>query len=110
MSNALARLREYFEDELLVQVGRKMEPTPRAEALRDHVRDILLRIDATVAAQPEFVPAEANRLSRMFVSDARCAGRRSYDGAGDPMAQASHVGPRAHLVAWAIESGRGGDG
>jgi DNA-binding transcriptional LysR family regulator len=69
MSNALARLREYFEDELLVQVGRKMEPTPRAEALRDHVRDILVRIDATVAAQPEFVPAEANRLFRMFVSD-----------------------------------------
>ncbi len=69
MSNALARLREYFDDELLVQVGRKMEPTPRAETLRDHVRDILVRIDATVAAQPEFVPAQANRLFRLFVSD-----------------------------------------
>jgi DNA-binding transcriptional LysR family regulator len=69
MSNALARLREYFNDELLVQVGRKMEPTPRAEALRDHVRDILVRVDATVAAQPEFVPAQANRLFRLFVSD-----------------------------------------
>lgn len=69
MSNALARLREYFDDELLVQVGRKMEPTPRAEALRDHVRDILVRIDATVAAQPEFVPVQANRLFRLFVSD-----------------------------------------
>ena len=30
-SNALARLREYFDDQLLVQVGRKMEPTPRAD-------------------------------------------------------------------------------
>jgi DNA-binding transcriptional LysR family regulator len=69
MSNALARLREYFDDELLVQVGRKMEPTPRAEALRDQVRDILVRIDATVAAEPEFVPAQANRLFRLLVSD-----------------------------------------
>ncbi len=68
-SNALARLREYFNDELLVQVGRKMEPTPRAEALRDNVRDILVRVDATVAAKPDFVPAQANRLFRLFVSD-----------------------------------------
>ncbi|MFX5705376.1 LysR family transcriptional regulator, partial [Acinetobacter baumannii] len=29
MSNALARLREYFDDELLIQVGRRMEATPR---------------------------------------------------------------------------------
>ncbi|MDG0024738.1 LysR family transcriptional regulator [Trinickia sp. Y13] len=69
MSNALARLREYFNDELLVQVGRKMEPTPRAEALRNNVRDILVRVEATVTAQPEFLPAQANRLFRLFVSD-----------------------------------------
>jgi LysR family transcriptional regulator, nod-box dependent transcriptional activator len=69
MSNALARLREYFDDELLVQVGRKMEPTLRAEALKDPVRDILVRVDATVAVQPEFVPAQANRVFRLFVSD-----------------------------------------
>jgi LysR family nod box-dependent transcriptional activator len=69
MSNALARLREYFDDELLVQVGRKMELTSRAEALKDAVRDILVRVDATVAAQPEFVPSQSNRLFRMLVSD-----------------------------------------
>ena len=28
MSGALARLRQYFGDDLLVQVGRKMVPTP----------------------------------------------------------------------------------
>ncbi|RDK02477.1 LysR family transcriptional regulator [Paraburkholderia lacunae] len=69
MSNALARLREYFDDELLVQVGRKMEPTSRAEGLKDAVRDILVRVDATVAAQPEYVPSQSNRLFRMLVSD-----------------------------------------
>ncbi|AXL51449.1 nodulation protein NfeD [Paraburkholderia caffeinilytica] len=69
MSNALARLREYFDDELLVQVGRKMELTSRAEGLKDAVRDILVRVDATVAAQPQFVPAQSNRLFRLLVSD-----------------------------------------
>jgi len=69
MSNALARLRDYFDDELLVQVGRRMELTPRAEVLKDTVRDVLLRIDSTVAAKPEFVPASSDREFRIFVSD-----------------------------------------
>ncbi|WP_426400848.1 LysR family transcriptional regulator (plasmid) [Ralstonia sp. R-29] len=69
MSNALARLREYFDDELLVQVGRKMELTARAEGLKDPVRDILVRIDATVAAQPDFLPRQSDRVFRLLVSD-----------------------------------------
>ncbi|HEU4460055.1 MAG TPA: LysR family transcriptional regulator [Methylibium sp.] len=68
-SNALARLRDYFGDELLVQVGRRMELTPRAEVLREAVRDVLVRVDTTIAAQPEFVPAEADREFRILVSD-----------------------------------------
>jgi DNA-binding transcriptional LysR family regulator len=68
-SNALARLRDYFEDELLVQVGRKMEATPRAEALQDAVRDVLLRVDSTIAMQPQFDPAASDRVFRIFVSD-----------------------------------------
>ena len=51
MSNALNRLRQYFDDPLLVQVGRKMVLTPRAEGLAGPVRDILVRIEATVAAR-----------------------------------------------------------
>lgn len=69
MSNALARLREYFEDELLVQVGRRMEPTPRAQSLQDPVRDILVRVEASVTAQPEFIPAQSTRLFRLLISD-----------------------------------------
>lgn len=69
MSNALARLREYFNDELLVQVGRKMEPTPRAESLTDAVRDVLVRVEATISTQPAFVPAESTREFRLLVSD-----------------------------------------
>lgn len=69
MSNALARLREHLGDELLVQVGRKMAPTPRALALQDAVRDVLVRVDANITAKPEFVAAKSNRVFRIFVSD-----------------------------------------
>ena len=34
-SGVLNRLRTYFEDDLLTQVGRKMRPTPLAEELRE---------------------------------------------------------------------------
>jgi DNA-binding transcriptional LysR family regulator len=69
LSSALARLRDYFDDELLVQVGRKMEPTPRAEGLHDAVRDVLVRIDSTIAAQPSFDPPSSDRSFRLFLSD-----------------------------------------
>lgn len=69
LSNALSRLREHFNDELLVQVGRRMELTPRAEALQLAVRDVLLRVDSTILAQPAFDATAADREFRMFVSD-----------------------------------------
>lgn len=69
MSNALARLREYFNDELLVQVGRRMELTPRAETLQDAVRDVLVRVDTTIATPPAFDPTQTDREFRLFVSD-----------------------------------------
>ncbi|CAN7267809.1 LysR family transcriptional regulator [Variovorax sp. LjRoot84] len=68
-SNALARLRAYFNDDLLVQVGRKMELTPRAETLKDAVRDVLVRVDSAILAQPRFDPAQAERRFRLIVSD-----------------------------------------
>ncbi|MGM9490321.1 LysR substrate-binding domain-containing protein [Ideonella sp. YS5] len=69
MSNSLSRLREYFEDDLLVQIGRKMELTPRAERLQEAVRDVLLRIDSTIAAPPAFEPQHSDRMFRIFSSD-----------------------------------------
>ncbi len=69
MSNALARLRDYFGDDLLVSVGRKMELTPRAEVLKEAVRDVLVRIDTSVAAQPQFDCKNTDRVFKLFVSD-----------------------------------------
>ena len=69
MSNSLSRLRDYFDDQLLVQVGRQMELTPRAEALKDAVRDVLVRVDTSIAMQPQFDPANSDREFLLFVSD-----------------------------------------
>lgn len=69
MSNALARLREHFGDDLLVAVGRRMEATPRALALKPLVRDLLVRIDTTLQVQPRFDPTATERSFRIVVSD-----------------------------------------
>ena len=69
MSNALGRLRDFFGDPLLVQVQRHMELTPRAQALHDPVRDVLVRIRLTIAAAPTFDPARSDRSLRIFASD-----------------------------------------
>lgn len=69
MSNALARLREHFGDDLLVAVGRRMEQTPRAQALAPVVRDLLVRIDNTMQVQPLFDARHSDRIFRIVVSD-----------------------------------------
>lgn len=69
MSNALARLREYFGDELLIPVGRQMMRSPRAESLQQPVREILLRVDSDVVAPAVFDPATSIRSFSMLVSD-----------------------------------------
>lgn len=69
MSNALTRLRDYFDDPLLVQIGRNMEPTPRAEAMREAVRDILVRIESTIDTVPEFRPDQSTREFSILMSD-----------------------------------------
>lgn len=69
MSNALVRLRDYFGDELLVRIGRRMELTPRAEALKDGVRDVLVRVEWTIATTSDFNPTTADRQFNLLVSD-----------------------------------------
>lgn len=68
-SGILARLREYFGDELLVQSGRVMVPTPLALTLMEPVRDILLKIKQTVESATEFTPHSALRHFRIVASD-----------------------------------------
>jgi DNA-binding transcriptional LysR family regulator len=68
-SGILARLRDYFGDDLLVQSGRRMVPTPLALSLMEPVRDILLRIERTVETAADFRPDASNRHFRVMASD-----------------------------------------
>lgn len=68
-SGVLGRLRAYFEDDLLVQVGRKMQPTPYAKQLELPVRGVLLTIQSSITAKPVFDPMTSRRHFRLITSD-----------------------------------------
>lgn len=68
-SAALARLREYFQDDLLVQVGRKMVRTPIGEGLTLPIRELLIQMRATLENRALFKPAESSRKFSLIVSD-----------------------------------------
>jgi LysR family transcriptional regulator, nod-box dependent transcriptional activator len=69
VSGSLARLREYFEDPLIVQVGRQMELTPLAQALGGSIRAIMLQIDNAIATDPAFDPAVNKRHFTIAATD-----------------------------------------
>jgi DNA-binding transcriptional LysR family regulator len=69
LSGALARLRDYFEDPLIVQVGRQMEPTPLAQSLTGPVHDLILRVDSAIATEPVFEPSRSKRHFAFTASD-----------------------------------------
>jgi LysR family transcriptional regulator, nod-box dependent transcriptional activator len=69
MSNALKRLRDYFDDPLLVPVGRQMVLTPCAEALKDPIRDILVQIETAIHSGPNFDPLTSTRSVTILASD-----------------------------------------
>jgi DNA-binding transcriptional LysR family regulator len=68
-SGVLGRLRNYFEDDLLVQVGRKMMPTPLAKELEIPVREVLLKIQTSITAKPVLDIAGSKRHFRIMASD-----------------------------------------
>lgn len=68
-SGALSRLRDFFGDELLTQIGRRMVPTPLGESLQTNVRDCLLYVQATIDMRPQFDPATSTRNFILMMSD-----------------------------------------
>jgi LysR family transcriptional regulator, nod-box dependent transcriptional activator len=69
MSAALARLRDYFGDEILITRGRRMYPTPYAEALVPQVQQALEAVEQLMATSASFDPATSQRRFRISVSD-----------------------------------------
>jgi LysR family transcriptional regulator, nod-box dependent transcriptional activator len=69
MSNALARLREYFDDDLIQQVGKSTILTPMGETLMKPVRDVLLQVQAITTTKPSFDPSTSRRKITIEASD-----------------------------------------
>jgi DNA-binding transcriptional LysR family regulator len=69
VSHALARLRERFDDPLLVRAGRNMVLTPRAEALREQVRDAVALAERVFEPPHVFDPQRLERAFALSVTD-----------------------------------------
>ncbi|WP_295638458.1 LysR family transcriptional regulator [Novosphingobium sp.] len=68
-SSALARLRLYFDDELLLPTGRVMLPTAHALSLQPMIREVLGDVERLIAASTAFDPATSERRFRLAGSD-----------------------------------------
>ncbi len=69
MSNGLRRLRELFDDPLLVRTSEGMTPTERALELEPIVREVLSKVDHAVQPRKDFNAAESSRVFRIMASD-----------------------------------------
>jgi LysR family transcriptional regulator, nod-box dependent transcriptional activator len=69
MSAALKRLREAFQDELLVLHGKRMIPTAHALTLAPEVASTISRLRSLIATGTGFDPAESKRRFRIDASD-----------------------------------------
>ncbi|HEX4169021.1 MAG TPA: LysR family transcriptional regulator [Bryobacteraceae bacterium] len=68
MSRVLERLREMFEDPLLVRTGRTYERTIRADGILGELETILPRLEAMVRGG-EFDPAQSDERFRVALTD-----------------------------------------
>lgn len=69
MSASLKRLRESFQDDLLVMHGKKMIPTQHALTLAPEVGAALARLKSLIATGTRFDPATSKRRFRLSASD-----------------------------------------
>jgi DNA-binding transcriptional LysR family regulator len=69
MSAQLARLRDVFGDPLLVQSGRKMVPTERAENLLQPLKNHLEGLNDLVRKRAVFDPATSTRTFKIMAQD-----------------------------------------
>lgn len=65
----LARLREIFDDPLLLPGPRGMRPTARAESLREPLREALAALERAVSPESPFDPSAATQAWRIAATD-----------------------------------------
>jgi DNA-binding transcriptional LysR family regulator len=70
VSNALRRLRDALNDELLIRTAHGVKPTPRAEALWPAIRHALSELEEAIAPEQNFDISNAQTTFRMAMADA----------------------------------------
>jgi len=68
MSNGLRRLRDLFNDPLLIRTSEGMTPTARANELQPLVRELLSKVEVVVQ-RAEFDALQSDRVFRIMASD-----------------------------------------
>ncbi len=69
MSNSLRRLRDLFDDPILVRTSDGMTPTDRALELQPMVRKVLSAAEQAILPKTEFDPSASTRIFRIMASD-----------------------------------------
>ena len=69
VSNALARLRDLFNDELFIRTSRGMIPTPVANQLIGDIRNALSLIQNTISVSEKFAPSTAEMTFKISIGD-----------------------------------------
>ena len=69
MSNGLRRLRDLFEDQLLIRTSGGMQPTERAKALAPLVRQVVMSAEHALLPTEVFDPQTSKRTFRIMASD-----------------------------------------
>jgi DNA-binding transcriptional LysR family regulator len=69
VSNALGRLRQYFDDDLFVSAGNRMVPTELAERLSGPVRALLADAGGLLTSAQPFAPEVSDRTFVVSASD-----------------------------------------
>ena len=107
-SNALSRLRDFFEDELFVRAPSGLKPTRLCEQLAPAVNAQLLALETLVTGHEEFVPAASNMHWQLSLSDLgemlflpQLAGELRKQA---PSAKISNISVAANDVAAALEA------
>lgn len=69
ISQTLARLRAFFNDDLLIRIGNKMELTALGSSLRQPVADVLGSIETSILSQANFDPRQAQGVLTICMTD-----------------------------------------
>ena len=68
-STMLNKLRRHFDDRLFTRTAQGMQPTPHAERIYPHLREVLAQIEQAQGSRVGFDPATAKRRFRICMTD-----------------------------------------